>query len=430
MWTNMKIFCKKLILFTAVLSMTAAVAAQDNAPIMIRAKSTSTDFGKAKEFFEKNEPGLVYPLVKLTPEQLSKVPSLTDINRFSKARKTEKQEEYHYTLDSAAEQAQKELAKLNEAQTVAKKEKATAVQPGNASFYVSAHGGGITFMFYNTTRANATIEIILEPLSSGRFGNQGVHLRYRQNDSRSDVRILGWRYNTGGVRLRPDVQLMVGGAMISRLTISWGDFYNLIGESPYNAGRSTQWKLGVYRWADENSSTLRGLPYENADTYLILPMFTQKNVADYKRNMIHAAITKFYYVDQKKGNATRSYLDYVAGQRRALAFYKERFRVIHRIGYPLSFSEYYLAVLPRIVPKEIPDDETKTKELNFRYLEWQEDMELLGNFLKARSGDSMFQNAMMRYDYEKFSDPEGEFEKLRMEAVRDRFFTEKFLEEE
>ena len=64
------------------------------------------------------------------------------------------------------------------------------------------------------------------------------------------------------------------------------------------------------------------------------------------------------------------------------------------------------------------------------YLEWQEDMELLGNFLKARSGDSMFQNAMMRYDYEKFSDPEGEFEKLRMEAVRDRFFTEKFLEEE
>lgn len=426
----MKISYKKIAVLAALLTVTAGISAQDQAPIMIRAKGTTVDFNQAEKLFKENDPNLIYPLTKLTKEQLSKVPSLTDSNRFQGAQKAEAKEEYRYTLDSAAEQAQKELAKLNEAEKGVAKKTENKLAPGDAAFYVSASGGGITFVFRNSTRADATYEIILEPLASGRFGNQGIHLRFQQNNSHRNVQFLGWRYNPSEIRLRPDSQLMVGGAMISRVTISWADFYRLIGESPYCAGRSTQWKVGVYRWCNENSSSLRGLPYESANTYLILPMYRQKNVEDYKSGMFHRAITSFYYVDQKKGNATRTYLGYVVGQRNALAFYKERFRVIHRIGYPLTFSEYYFAILPRIVPKEIPGDEAKTKELNFRHLEWQEDMELLGNYLKARANDSMFQDAMLRYEYEKFADPQIEFEKLRMEAMRDRFFTEKFLEEE
>ncbi len=404
--------------------------ASDSGMITIDAlKNGASDYAAAEKIFATNDPNVVFHLVPLSEKEIGRAKGLPDWNRFSFALKQQAQEEYHYTLESAAEQAEKEKQKLEQVNTkVQKKEDKPDNITGKISFYVTSSRGGITFVFRQTGgRSIGTYEIILDPLEANRFGNQGIHLTFQRNSWYGSF--LGWKYQESA-SFRPESSLREDGSIITKVTITWDSIYRITGAMLMNVGRTAQWKVGVFRWAKDVSLTLKGIPFAANGTYLMIPPFRQNEVAETKAGMLTGAVTGFYAEDPKKGNPTKSRFGYMKGQRDSLPFWKERFHVIYRLGYPLSFSEYCLAYFPRRVAKVYVGDDEKTKENNLRSVEWQEYMAELGNYLKAHAKDYGMVDAFFLYYYEKFAFIDPNFDALQLEAIRDRTFSDKFLNEE
>lgn len=125
-------------------------------PIVINAKKNlPTDYAGAEKIFKTGDPSIVFKLTPLTQEQLARAYRLPDTNRKAIGRTAAAPVEYHYTLDSAAKQAEIEVKKALEDSLsggVKKETKEETKNLGTSSFYVSVSaGGGITVMFLNTT---------------------------------------------------------------------------------------------------------------------------------------------------------------------------------------------------------------------------------------------------------------------------------------
>ena len=276
---------------------------------------------------------------------------------------------------------------------------------------------------------------MVEPLEASINGTSGIHVWIDQNQRNSyavtaDQAIIT-RLNIPWSSLQ--VVGTGGGAVGSTNEAlplkDWGSLMKAMGEYPIKGGVPAQWKISVYRWCPGYGATLRGIPYENADTYLNTPAFLQKDELNAKSGMIHGSVTGFYSVDPKKGNAVENNLNYIINNRRNLIFYCERFGLKPKHIYPRTFSEYYLADKVRMQPKEFPGEPKKTVEANYRLFEWQEEMIEVGGFIKAQSMNAAFVDTLIRYELKRFANPEGEFHRMRMEAMRDHTFSDDLMKE-
>lgn len=426
-------FCKTFLSGAALAALLISAAGGETLTVNA-VKNAKTDWDSAQKIFTENSPAVVFQLRDLSKKEVSRAFALPDTDRSQfGVVKSAVQDEYHYTLDSAAEQAAKEQEKDKEGDTEEKA--APNVQTfGNSAFYVAASGGSLTFMFKNSTKSNGVYEIILEPMDQANFGRQGLHLLYHQGSG--TIQSLNWVPRERGnprILYRSESCPTDDSGRITAIGVSWQAFYTLTGDIPVRQ-KSSVWKLGVYRWLNGEGQSLGGIPHESANTYLVLPPISAKDIDSIKRSALELAINGFFYVDQKKGNYTAGRLSYIISQRRQLAFWKERFGVIYRLGFPLTFSEYYMPGMKRIVPKDEigleADAAKKEDEPGWRIREFQENMELLGNFIKGNDGNSMLIDAMIRRDLGKFAYPETDLDMLRKEAISDRIFGPLFLEEE
>lgn len=53
----------------------------------------------------------------------------------------------------------------------------------------------------------------------------------------------------------------------------------------------------------------------------------------------------------------------------------------------------------------------------------------VGGFIKAQSMNAAFVDTLLRYELKRFADPEGEFQRLRLEAMRDHTFSDELMKE-
>ncbi len=413
--------------------------AQDAVTVMAE-PSGKTDPASAEKIFAAKSEAHVFPLTPLSKAQLDAVKKLPDANRFAGFTGKKEENEYRYTLESAAEQADREKEKI---QAVGDEQEAVAsAEAGNAMFYAVVNTGGISFVFLNSNDQPGRYEVMLTPAEAGRFGHQGLHFFLNQDGT---YELAGWKYiaaNRSRVNMdgktpwmQPGCQSATSrtekGGVITRITIPWGIVYRLTGEVPLRSERAAQWHISVFRWAETGSASLRGIPHENVNTFLSFPAFSQKQENGVKSGLLNQSVTSFYAVDRKTGtHYARHYLGYLQIQKNALPIYKERFQVKWRFGYPMTFAEYYLTGLPRQIAKESLGDAEKTAEENFRIMEWEEQMELRGNFLRKQAENQAILDELIRLEYERFAYPVLGFEELQQEAIRDRTFSDKFLEEE
>ena len=63
-------------------------------------------------------------------------------------------------------------------------------------------------------------------------------------------------------------------------------------------------------------------------------------------------------------------------------------------------------------------------------MEWEEEMQLRGNVLRTYGSSPALADELLRLETERFGFPLLGYEELQMEAMKDRVFTEKFLQEE
>ena len=367
----------KFILVGTIAAFSLAGTSSAADPIVINAKKNlPTDYAGAEKIFQANDPAVVFKLTPLPQEALERAYRLPDTNRKAIGRTAVAPVEYHYTLDSASKQAEIEVKKALEDSLkggMEKKEEKETSKIGECSFYVTASmKDGITIMFRNSTLHFGKYEVMIEPLEASINGTSGIHrwldqtqwnsymvtadqaIITRMNIPWSSLQVVG---TNGGA----------AGSTNEALPLkAWGSLHGAMGEYPIKGGVPVQWKISVYRWSPGYASSLRGIPYENADTYLNTPSFLQKDELNAKSGMIHGSVTGFYSIDPKKGNAVENNLNYIINHRRNLIFYCERFGLKPKQVYPRTFSEYYLADKVRVQPKEFPGEPQKTLEANYR----------------------------------------------------------------
>ncbi len=429
---------KYLLLAAAVLPF--AGAAQEMITVAAE-PSGKVDPASAEKIFAEKNGAHVFSLKPLTDEQIRQVTVLPDANRLAMFTSKKVEDEYRYTLDSAAEQAEKETEKV-QAHHADQRMVDTAKGAGEISFYAAVNTSGISFVFLNSNDQPGRYEVIMNPLEPGRFGTQGIHFFLNQDGT---AEMTGWQYisaNRSQVNMTGNTPWMhpglqttstrtEAGGYLTRITIPWNIVYRVTGDVPFRSERAARWQLGVFRWAESGSASLAGIPHENRNTYLVFPAFSRKQENGVKSGMLDHSVGSFYSVNQKKGaHYTGEYFGYLRQQKNSLPFYEERFYVKWRYGFPMSFAEYYMTGMPRQIEKESLGDAEKTAEENFRMLEWEEQMELRGNFLRKQAENLAISDELIRLEYERFAYPVLGYEELQLEALRDRTFTEKFLEEE
>lgn len=408
------------------------------AQIVIHAVRGKRDIDPQKIFASGN-PDSVAKLKKLSKEEYAKALRLSDLDRKNiAARKNKKSEEYHYTLESAFEQSRKEQERaMNDPDetTESRKRPEQNAAAGESSFFVSATPDGtLAFFFKHSTSHHGVYEIFLEPLQNGRFGRQNVHLLadaennsitllsrhyYSPDPSNPDIRFFTRPFNIHSYPAGKQ-------GRITTFIIPDEFLLKLFGEIPFRGGISTVLKIAVFRWADGEGASLQGAPGSAGNTYLELPAISPKAEKD----------LKIKAMGKCSSNANQKHLNQICTDYKSLPFYKKVFHVTARLGFPGWFSDYYLVEKKRLLPKELPIDSDNAKQISdredpgWRIREHQENMMELGRQIRDSFGNSLLLDAALRYDWEKFNHPISELNSLRLEAIRDRVFGKKFLDEE
>ncbi len=395
------------------------------------------DAGKSADaLFQSGNPA-VMQLTKLTPREITAVKRLPDADRMELAKAQSAEDEYHYTLDSAAEQAQKEeeKAKLGGQRSGASDTDGSALDFGDCRFFTLVNTSGITICFEQSNKQPSRYELILTPSESGRYGTQGVHLMF--DSSNTGAKSLAWQNRETNLGRVVTNTPTVDGRQITRLFLSWNDFFNLTGDIILPVDRSMLWSIGIYRWADGEGSSVRGIPHDaNANVYLMIPSFTEKQVLNVKSGIINGAVNGYYAVDHKTNiSAVNAYCNMVIGDYTSLPFWKERFGVIQRLGYPWNFSELYLAMQGRDFPDELPsgtDKENKVAgEYDGRLNEYREDINEYANTVRDWAKYAIFCDSVLTREYDIYGNwANYSMPLLRLIAIMNRTHSEKFLQEE
>lgn len=433
----------KSLILAGVCSLGAAAVAE-NAPIIVRTTINKNlyDLGAAEKRFKDGDPTIV-KMVPMTEEQLQITTTISDANRLTWRVAKIKQDDYQYTLDSAADQAEKEEEKLQsgENEEEAQKQEGAAepiVDKGNAgdvSFYVLSSANGLSFVFRSTSLENAKYEIILKPTTPGRYSGNEVHFMFDQSSHIWSTSILGpscMPLNSNPVAngFRPEYRKTADGAMLTHISLNWGTVYRILGELPIVGGHPSIWEFSVFRWAKSGCSTLRSTPRDpDAQTYLFVPAISEAAIDELKADFARGAVDGFFRDDPKKGNPTKNYFGGVKGFTGDLHLWRDRVGLDPRIAYPFSSAEYYLGVMPRRVVKLDLNDPEKMKEQNFRITEYMEEMTYYGKDLKDRAGYTALIDELTRLDVENYVYPSIGYWSLQLEAIQERIFSNLFYED-
>ena len=438
----MKKYMLKSLILAGVFSLGATVFADNNAPLIVRTTVNKSlyDLSAAEKRFKEGDPSIV-KLVPMTEAELQITSTVADANRLTwKAMKARK-DDYQYTLDSAAEQAEKEEEKEKEGGDAAEVQEETpdtagdSGKAGDVSFYVLSSANGLNFVFRSTSLENGKYEIILKPTTPGRFSGGEVHFMFEQSSHIWSTSILGsscipLNSNPVACGFRPEHRRTADGAMLTRISLSWETVYKILGELPMVGGHPSVWEFSVFRWAKSGCSTLRSTPRDpDAQTYLFVPALSDGAIDGLKAEYARDSVDRFFHDDPKKGNPTKNYFNGVKGYTGDLHLWKERLGIEPKLAYPLSSAEYYLGIMPRRVPKPDLADPEKTKEMDFRITEYMEDMTYFGKDIKDRSGYTSLIDEMTRLDVERYADPSIGYWELQWEAIQKRTFSKLFLED-
>lgn len=422
-----------------------AVAVAENAPIIVRTTINKNlyDLGAAEKRFKDGDPTIV-KLLPMTEEQLQITTTVSDANRLTWRVEKIKQDDYQYTLDTAADQAEKEEEKLQsgESEEEAKEQEEAAAEPiidkgnaGDVSFYVLSSSNGLQFVFRSTSLENAKYEIILKPTTPGRFSGNEVHFMFDQSSHIWSTTRLGsscmpLSSNPVACGFRPEHRKTADGAMITRITLLWDTVYRILGELPMVGGHPSVWEFSVFRWAKSGSSTLRSTPRDpDAQTYLFVPAISEAAIDELKADFARGAVDGFFRDDPKKGNPTKNYFGGVRGFTGDLHLWRDRVNLEPRIAYPFSSAEYHLGVMPRRVAKPDLNDPEKTAEQNFRIVEYMEEMTYYGKDLKDRAGFTALIDELTRLEAVNYVFPAIGYWSLQWEAMQNRTFSDQFLED-
>lgn len=393
----------------------------------------------ADKIFNTAAPDTVFRLKKLSPAQYAEALRLPDVDRKRLAEKKRlRPEEYHYTLESAAAQSSKETEKAHKdasggtegaAETDGKE-----ASPGDSSFFATVSPAGrIEFIFRHSNRENGVYEVLLEPLRDGRSGRQILH--FLADPATGRMTLLSRHSNAPSrTGIRVHSRLTDRQERITTVAIPDGAILDLFGEVPFSGGLPSLWRIAVFRWAEGSGASLAGMPGAAPDSCLVIPSFTPKAVREWKIRALDSALKSFFTV-QREAKASRmdQYLNGLIGNCKAFGFWKKMYRIPVRLGSAGWFSDMYLARLPRSSPEELSADleTTSGKEdgPGQRIREYQKDITELGVKIRKSFENPLLLDSAMRCFWERFRDWEYERDRLRLEAIRDRTFSKKFLED-
>ncbi|MPN53433.1 hypothetical protein SDC9_201097 [bioreactor metagenome] len=169
------------------------------------------------------------------------------------------------------------------------------------------------------------------------------------------------------------------------------------------------WRFNVFRWVeDAGASYGGGTPHDCAATpFLLLPKFTSKQVSGIQSSLLNNAITAFY--DKKNGQAT--YFEYILSHLKGAKSFEENFGLLRmRLAFTRSYSERYLCEKPEMI-----------EDLTARTLKIAQDCREL------KSEEAIA--AAFAQHYELFANWQKEMETLRLQALRDKVFSDSFGDE-
>ena len=167
MQNKMKKYMFKSLILVGALALGAAAFAE-NAPVIVRTTINKNlyDLQTAEKRFKEGDPSIV-KLIPMTEEQLQITTRVPDANRLTWRAVKAQKVDYQYTLESAADQAEKEAEKEKEGGDAAEVKEETpdtagdSGKAGDVSFYVLSSANGLSFVFRSTSLENGKYEIIL-----------------------------------------------------------------------------------------------------------------------------------------------------------------------------------------------------------------------------------------------------------------------------
>lgn len=281
--------------------------------------------------------------------------------------------------------------------------------PEDASFFITGNASGILFALKSKTCSQAFIELIMTPEESGRFGKAGLHIVMDQITGKA--KNLAWQYNGEydfPRKARSFTWTLKTGDSIAALYIPWEAFVNTIGELPMNGVTQKAWRFNVFRWVgDTGASYGGGTPHDFVATpFLLLPKFTSKQVSGIQSSLLNNAINAFY--DKKNGQGL--YFEYILNHLKGAKRYNENFGLRMRLAYTRSYSERYLCEKPEML-----------EDFTARTLKIAQDCREL------KSEEAIA--AAFAQHYELFANWQKEMETLRLQALRDKVFSDSFGDE-
>lgn len=382
-------------------------------------------FKTVVDIFEKNRN--VRKLRKI--EDMAKVKMLADFDRFAGSVSSDKKPSAEDHAAAAAiarpgaspenekgnieskneEEKTDDTAKDAENTSAALPKEQNKTVPEDASFFMTGNASGILFALKSKTCKQAFVELIMTPEESGRFGKAGLHIVMDQVTGK--VKNLAWQYNGEydfTRKARAFTWTLKTGDNIVAIYIPWEAFVNVIGELPMNGVTQKAWRFNVFRWiGDAGASYGGGTPHDCAATpFLLLPKFTSKQVSGIQSSLLNNAITAFY--DKKNGQGL--YFEYILNHLKGAKRYNENFGLRMRLAYTRSYSERYLCEKPEMI-----------EDFTARALKIAQDCREL-------KSEESIASAFAQH-YELFANWQKEMETLRLQALRDKVFSDSFGDE-
>ena len=199
------------------------------------------------------------------------------------------------------------------------------------------------------------------------------------------------------------------------LRLSWQDFQHLTGDIPLSPDTKGIWDFRVFLWSGGKGYRWGSLPGTPNDKLLRLPAFSDRIIRGIRAKIFQEATTVYYKPgkDNKGIPLAKEYrLDVLLGFLKQVEPSHINYGLSRRQAFTFPFSTYYM----------IRDTE-KLAEYREQKLKFARDA-------GVRVGEnSIYARLLMASDYDRYADPDSEWEEMRRKAMRDHLFSTDFLEE-
>lgn len=361
----------------------------------------------ADTVFEKGEGiEILIPLTEKEASEMADEPSLVD--RFGERRKALAEATSLQKDSSSAAITGKESA---DAAAV----KAEEGKGQKAEFFINVTRDELFFALRCNASEGDIVEIIAEPHSGEFLGRADLHLVL--DTSSGTLRSLSEQHLRGFdlSRQRKYSFSEEKGIRTITLRLSWQDFQHLTGDIPLSPDTKGIWDFRVFLWSGGKGYRWGSLPGTPNDKLLRLPAFSDRIIRGIRAKIFQEATTVYYKPgkDNKGIPLAKEYrLDVLLGFLKQVEPSHINYGLSRRQAFTFPFSTYYM----------IRDTE-KLAEYREQKLKFARDA-------GVRVGEnSIYARLLMASDYDRYADPDSEWEEMRRKAMRDHLFSTDFLEE-